>query len=131
MSRATKSSMADGLATRPLAAAFDDAAAAYDSEFAATVVGMRLRECVWSHVAPFVKPRMQALDLGCGTGEDAVWLARRGCRVTAADGSPSMLEQVRAKAARFSLAHRIRTAALDLNALPPAPPPGHPFDLVI
>jgi SAM-dependent methyltransferase len=123
--------MADGLATRTGAAAFDAAAAAYDSEFANTAVGIRLRESVWSRVAPFVKPGMHALDLGCGTGEDALWLAGKGCRVTAADGSPAMLEQVGAKAARFNLAHRIRTIVLDLNAPPSVPPPGHPFDLVI
>jgi 2-polyprenyl-3-methyl-5-hydroxy-6-metoxy-1,4-benzoquinol methylase len=122
--------MAEGVAARANPAAFDEAAAAYDSEFAGTAVGMLLRESVWSRVAPFVKPGMQALDLGCGTGEDALWLARNGCRVTAADGAPAMLEQVGVKAQRFSLAHRIQRAVLDLN-VPPSAPPGHPFDLVI
>jgi SAM-dependent methyltransferase len=123
--------MADGLATQTNAAAFDEAAATYDSEFSGTAIGMRLRESVWSRVAPFVRPGLHTLDLGCGTGEDSLWLARNGCRVTAADGSPAMLEQVGAKAARFGLAHRIRTTPLDLNAPHSAPPHGHPFDLVI
>jgi SAM-dependent methyltransferase len=123
--------MADGLATRSSAAAFDDAAASYDSEFAGTAIGMWLRESVWSRLAPFVKPGMTALDLGCGTGEDALWLARSGCRVTAADGSPAMLEQLAGKAARRNLAQRIRTMTLDLNAEESARPPGYPFDLVV
>ena len=124
--------MAEGLRTPMTAAAFDQAAAAYDADFAGTMAGLRLRESVWSRLARFVKPGMHALDLGCGTGEDALWLARNACRVTAADGSPAMLEQIAAKAARLNLAHRIRTTALDLNAPEESEPPaGHPFDLVI
>src|SRR5688572_10516041 len=123
--------MADRLAARHDAAAFDEAARAYDSEFAGTTIGVRLREAVWSRIAPFVKPGMHALDLGCGTGEDALWLARSGCRVTAADGSPAMLDRVAAKAARLNLAHRVKPIVLDLNAPMESPPPGHPFDLAM
>lgn len=124
--------MADGLGTRATAAVFDEAAATYDSDFSTTTAGVWLRDSVWSRLTPFIKPGMQALDLGCGTGEDALWLARNACRVTAADGSPAMLERVTAKAARLNLAQRIRTTALDLNAPEDAEPPaGHPFDLVI
>jgi ubiquinone/menaquinone biosynthesis C-methylase UbiE len=123
--------MADRLAAPQDAAAFDEAAAAYDSEFAGTAIGVRLREAVWSRIAPFVKPGMHALDLGCGTGEDALWLARSGCRVTAADGSPAMLEQVAAKAARLNLAHRVKAITLDLNAPLEWQPAGDPFDLAI
>ena len=124
--------MAEGLGARAPAAAFDDAAAGYDSDFAGTTAGLWLRESVWARLAPFAKPGMHALDLGCGTGEDALWFARAGCRVTAADGSPAMLDKVNAKAKQRSLEHRVRTIELDLNAPESsAPPPGHPFDLVI
>lgn len=124
--------MADALGTRGTATAFDEAAATYDSDFSETTAGMWLRESVWSRLAPFVKPGMHALDLGCGTGEDALWLARNACRVTAADGSPAMLERVAAKAARLKLDQRLRTIRLDLNAPEDAEPPaGHPFDLVV
>jgi SAM-dependent methyltransferase len=124
--------MAEGLPTPMTAAAFDEAAAAYDADFAGTTAGLWLREHVWSQLAPFVKPGMRALDLGCGTGEDALWLARKGCHVTAADGSPAMLERVAFKAAQFNLARRIRTIELDLNApAATAAPPDAPFDLVV
>ena len=86
---------------------------------------------MWSRLAPFVKPGMQALDLGCGTGEDALWLARNGCHATAADGSPAMLQQVAAKASRLNLERHVRTVRLDLNAPFTSVPFAQPFDLVV
>ncbi|GAB7192587.1 hypothetical protein NUM3379_32960 [Kineococcus sp. NUM-3379] len=40
-------------------------------------------------------PPGRALDVGCGEGADAVWLARRGWRVTALDVSGIALERAR------------------------------------
>lgn len=45
-----------------------------------------------------------ALDLGCGEGGDAVWLAGRGWRVTAVDVAPAALERVREHAAQAGVA---------------------------
>jgi SAM-dependent methyltransferase len=39
-----------------------------------------------------------ALELGCGTGDASIYLAKRGWRVTAVDFVPSALEKARAKA---------------------------------
>ncbi len=41
-----------------------------------------------------------ALDLGCGEGSDAPWLATRGWRVTAVDVSATALARAVARAAR-------------------------------
>ena len=123
--------MADAAGTRVRAAAFDEAAGSFDSDFAATTAGRWLRESVWSRLAPFVEPGMQALDLGCGTGEDALWLARNDCGVTAVDGSPAMLQQVASKACRQNLERRVRTIRLDLNGPFAASPFDQPFDLVV
>jgi SAM-dependent methyltransferase len=123
--------MADVAGTRARSAAFDEAAGSYDTDFAATTAGRWLRESVWSRVAPFVQPGIQVLDLGCGTGEDALWLARNGCRVTAADGSSAMLQQVAAKASGLHLEREVRTIRLDLNAPFALAPFAQPFDLVV
>ena len=40
-----------------------------------------------------------ALDAGCGTGADAVWLARQGWAVTAIDISPTAVGQAERLAA--------------------------------
>jgi chemotaxis protein methyltransferase CheR len=44
-------------------------------------------------------PPGSALDLGCAEGADAIWLAARGWRVTAADVSPTALKRAEAHAA--------------------------------
>lgn len=55
---------------------------------------------------PGLKPGT-ALDLGCGEGADAIWLAQRGWRVTAADVSGVALERAARFAAEAGVADRI------------------------
>lgn len=49
----------------------------------------------------------RVLDLGCGYGETACWLAMRGARVDAVDISPGMLEVTRRLAGRLGLSDRV------------------------
>lgn len=56
-----------------------------------------------------------ALDLGCGEGGDAVWLAARGWEVTGVDISPTAVDRARAAAVAAGLpAGRTRFIAADL-----------------
>ncbi|MGW1103442.1 class I SAM-dependent methyltransferase [Streptomyces sp. NPDC002540] len=55
-----------------------------------------------------------ALDLGCGAGGDAIWLARRGWHVTAVDISTTAVEQVRERAQDLGVADRVATEQHDL-----------------
>lgn len=68
----------------------------------------------------------RALDLGCGEGADAVWLARRGWRVTATDLSRVALERAAYHAADAGVADRIDWQWHDLGATFPE----GEFDLV-
>lgn len=70
-------------------------------------------------------PPGQALDVGCGEGGDAVWLARRGWQVTAVDISRVALE--RAAAAAAGIGGRVAWTRADLTG---TPPPAAAFDLV-
>ncbi|MFD7511105.1 class I SAM-dependent methyltransferase [Streptomyces sp. NPDC059853] len=55
-----------------------------------------------------------ALELGCGEGADAVWLALTGWRVTAVDISAVALERARAHAAERGLGERVEWQRHDL-----------------
>ncbi|MGW8063871.1 SAM-dependent methyltransferase [Streptomyces ziwulingensis] len=48
-----------------------------------------------------------ALDLGCGEGADALWLASRGWRVTGVDISATALERAAAQAADAGVGDRV------------------------
>ena len=67
-----------------------------------------------------------ALDLGCGEGADAIWLARRGWQVTAVDISPIALGRAAERARAAGVTHRITCAQHDLDEGFPA----GSFDLV-
>ncbi len=55
-----------------------------------------------------------ALDVGCGEGADAVWLAERGWRVTGADVSPVALERAARHAGEAGVADRTEWRHVDL-----------------
>ena len=59
-------------------------------------------------------PRGTALDLGCGAGADAIWLAEQGWTVTGVDISVAALEHAAAEAAAAGVADRIEWRRQDL-----------------
>jgi thioredoxin reductase/SAM-dependent methyltransferase len=74
-------------------------------------------------------PPGSALDLGCGEGADAIWLASRGWQVTAIDFSTTALERASANAAAVGVdvAARITWVHADLTTWGPG---DDRFDLV-
>src|ERR1700691_1901737 len=100
--------------------AFDDMAGSYDATFTNTNVGRALREIVWSRLEQIFRPSQRILELGCGTGEDAVRLASRGVRVVATDSSSQMIRMARRKALIGNCQERIEFHCLameDIGAL--------------
>jgi len=74
---------------------FDGLAARYDELWTNTAAGRMQREAVWRHLEIHCRAGQNILDLGCGTGEDAVHLQQSGLRVTAIDASPAMVRIAR------------------------------------
>ncbi len=98
-------------------APFDTVAAEYDARFTEHALGRWLRAAVWAHLDEAFQPGDSVLELGCGTGEDAVHLARRGVRVHATDGAAAMVEIARHKALLQGIGDGVTFSQLDLNRL--------------
>lgn len=77
---------------------FDAAAAEYDAREAGNPLMQRLRARSLAALEAAFPPGSRLLDVGCGTGTEAVALARAGRRVFAIDPSERMLDALAAKA---------------------------------
>lgn len=91
-------------------------------------------ERVWSgRVNPWLVelvPALQvgtALDVACGEGADAIWLASNGWQVTAMDFAPAALSRGEAAAVQAGVSDRIDWVEQDLSDWQPEP---RAFDLV-
>lgn len=94
---------------------FDAVAADYDATFTHTLLGRMLRQRVWSLLAGCFRPGQHVLELACGTGEDAIWLARHGIRVTATDSSAGMVAATVTKVEAAGLRTAVHTRQLSLQ----------------
>jgi len=99
---------------RPAALAFDAAASTFDARFGQWQSVAAQRTVVRESLAKVFPPGGTILEIGGGTGEDAVWLAQRGFKVLSTDASPAMVEAASRKLAPFSL-HAETVAAEDLD----------------
>lgn len=68
-----------------------------------------------------------ALDIGCGEGGDAAWLAEQGWQVTATDHAQAALDRTLATAAERGVADRVEVERLDVRSWTPQ---GRRWDLV-
>lgn len=67
----------------------------------------------------------KALDIGCGTGDDAVWLAQHGFEVTGNDVSKSAIEMATKKASQAGV-----ECTFHVIDFPESQVPGAPFGFV-
>jgi SAM-dependent methyltransferase len=70
---------------------WDAAAETYDLDFGNTLIGRAQRESIWKEIGKVFTAGQRILELNCGTGIDAVFLADRGVRVLACDIAPRMI----------------------------------------
>jgi ubiquinone/menaquinone biosynthesis C-methylase UbiE len=76
---------------------FDYLAADYDQAFSNRAPAQWLRQRVKETVGTFLPDGSRVLDIGCGTGDDAIWMASQDHEVLATDASAAMLKQLRLK----------------------------------
>lgn len=81
---------------------FDQMAEEYDDVFTNSMIGRAQRDAVWSVATQVFRRGDHILELNCGTGEDALFLARNGMSVTACDASERMIQMA---------SNRLRTEA--------------------
>jgi SAM-dependent methyltransferase len=109
-----------------VSAAYDAIAPEYDRQLEDDAW---MRRFLWKRYGDAFRPGQHVLDVGCGTGTDAVFLGRRGIRVTAIDFSPAMIAQAEQKIAHHGLTDTVRVATLEIGDLACLPSTG--FDGII
>ncbi len=96
---------------------FDALARDYDASFTTSALGRSLRELVWSRFDVALSGCRRVLELGCGTGEDAVRLAARGIKVVATDASPVMMETAQRKARERNCGANLELVTLPMERI--------------
>jgi SAM-dependent methyltransferase len=107
------------------ARAFSRAAPLYDAEHAANPLARWTRVRSLEVLDRAFAPGMRVLELGCGTGAEAIHLAGRGVTVVATDAAPAMVATLAAKLAPGGSA-----AALAARITPLVLPAGRAGELV-
>jgi ubiquinone/menaquinone biosynthesis C-methylase UbiE len=97
--------------------AFDSVAADYDGPRGNNDLIQDMRDEMWRWLIRTFAPGERLIDLGCGTGLDAVHLAEMGYEVTATDWSPQMVQRTVDRAAAMHLTGRVRTLNIGAQEL--------------
>jgi len=99
--------------------AFDTIAEEYDTIFIRSIIGNAQRENVWSFLEKTLpkNKNLNILELNCGTGEDALWFAKKGHKVLATDISEKMIEITKEKLNKAGLLLTVRTMQIDINKI--------------
>jgi ubiquinone/menaquinone biosynthesis C-methylase UbiE len=106
-------------------AAFDRMAGSYDTAFTESAIGRAQRRVIWDALRRVFRTGDRVLELNCGTGEDALFLAGRGVSVLACDASAGMIEVAERRKACEAPGSSLRFRVLrneDLSLLQAAAP---------
>jgi len=97
--------------------AFDSVAADYDGDRGNNELIQDMRSEMWRWLDATFPPRSHLIDIGCGTGLDAIRMAQRGHHVTATDWSPQMVQRTAERAHREGLQELVRALPIGAQEL--------------
>ena len=97
--------------------AFDSVAADYDGPRGNNALIQDMRREMWRMLDATFAPGSRLMDLGCGTGLDAVRMARVGHHVTATDWSQGMVDRTGRRAGHEQLAGSVHAIAVGAHEL--------------
>ena len=94
---------------------FDKAAQNYDTTFTNSVIGKLQRDLVYHQFSKVINKHnpKTILEINCGTGEDAIWLAEQKIEVIATDISSTMIEIAKSK----SILENLTFIQTDINQI--------------
>ncbi len=111
---------------------FSSVAAGYEKNVLQSDANRHMRSIVYKTLEKLITPGFRVLDIGAGTGKDAIWLARHGARVLATDVARGMLQEAAENIKNSSLEDDVqvrRLAVEDLESL--LPEHSKKYDLVL
>ncbi|MFI4868091.1 MAG: class I SAM-dependent methyltransferase [Steroidobacterales bacterium] len=97
--------------------AFDSVAADYDGPRGNNALIQDMRREMWHWLDVTFAAGSRLIDIGCGTGLDAVRMAGLGHQITATDWSPQMVQRTCARAASEHLEARVQAIAVGAQEL--------------
>lgn len=97
--------------------AFDLQAESFDNLYGSNKIIQYKRRRVREHLSKYLKQESKILELNCGTGEDATYLASQGHYVHATDHSEEMLKILREKTVLQQLTDRITNERISFTNL--------------
>src|ERR1700691_6609283 len=97
--------------------AFDSVAADYDGPRGNNASIQDMRCEMWRWLDATFAPGSRLIDLGCGTGLDAIRMAQLGHHITATDWSPQMVRRTSDRARRATPAATLRALVIGAHEL--------------
>ena len=104
--------------------AFDSVAADYDGARGNNSLIQDMRSEMWHWLDATFAPNSRLIDVGCGTGLDAIRMAQLGHHITATDWSPQMMQRTRDRAEREHVASLVQPVAVGAHELQRLPGEG-------
>lgn len=97
--------------------AFDSIAQEYDGVSGNNALIQRMRNRLMLTIKQNIPYGQHLLDLGCGTGLDAQYLAQAGYRITAMDWSEQMVQRTKTRIVNADLQDRVETKHLGFHQI--------------